>query len=120
MGAAALVLAMALVGLPGLVNFVAEFLVLLGLWQVSPVATVLAGVGLVIATVYALRMFQAAFHGGPREKWTLADLSVMETAVLFVMIALLVVLGVFPQPVLRIVERAVSGVLALVSAGGAA
>jgi len=120
MGAAALVLAMALVGLPGLVNFVAEFLVLLGLWPVSPVATVLAGVGLVIATVYALRMFQAAFHGGPREKWNISDLSAVETAVLFVMIALLVVLGVFPQPVLRLVERAVSGVLALVSAGGAA
>jgi NADH-quinone oxidoreductase subunit M len=119
MGAAALVLAMALVGLPGLVNFVAEFLVLLGLWPVSPVATVLA-VGLVIATVYALRMFQAAFHGGPREKWNISDLSAVETAVLFVMIALLVVLGVFPQPVLRLVERAVSGVLALVSAGGAA
>jgi NADH-quinone oxidoreductase subunit M len=120
MGAAALVLAMALVGLPGLVNFVAEFLVLLGVWQVSPVATILAGIGLVIATVYALRMFQAAFHGGPREKWKIADLSVLETGVLFLMIALLVLLGVFPQPVLRMVEHAVTGVLALVSTGGAA
>ena len=93
---------------------------LLGTWSVSPVATVLAGAGLVIATIYALRMFQTAFHGGPREKWTIADLSVLETGVLFVMIALLVLLGVFPQPILRMVEHAVSGVLALVTTGGAA
>jgi NADH-quinone oxidoreductase subunit M len=129
MGAAALVLTMALVGLPGLVNFVAEFLVLLGTWQVSPVAAVLAGVGLVIATVYALRMFQMAFHGGPRitasaagprQPGSIPDLSALETAVLFLMIALLVGLGMFPQPVLAIVDRVAAGVLAAVSAGGGA
>ena len=118
MGAAALVLTMALVGLPGLVNFVAEFLVLTGTWPVSPVATVLAGIGLVIATVYALRMFQMAFHGAPREKWTLSDLSGREAGVLFVMIALLVFLGLFPQGVLDMVGKAVSGVLEAVTAGG--
>jgi NADH-quinone oxidoreductase subunit M len=84
------------------------------------VATILAGIGLVIATVYSLRMFQAAFHGAPREKWNIADLSALETGVLFLMIALLVLLGVFPQPVLRMVEHAVTGLLALVSTGGAA
>jgi len=129
MGAAALVLTMALVGLPGLVNFVAEFLVLLGTWQVSPVAAVLAGVGLVIATVYALRMFQMAFHGGPRitasaagprQPGSIPDHSALDTAVLFLMIALLVGLGMFPQPVLAIVDRVVAGVLAAVSAGGGA
>jgi NADH-quinone oxidoreductase subunit M len=118
MGAAALVLTMALVGLPGLVNFVAEFLVLTGTWTVSPAATVLAGIGLVIATVYALRMFQMAFHGAPREKWTLSDLSGREAGVLFVMIALLVFLGLFPQGVLDMVGKAVSGVLEAVTAGG--
>jgi NADH-quinone oxidoreductase subunit M len=118
MGAAALVLSMALVGLPGLVNFVAEFLVLTGTWTVSPVATVLAGIGLVIATVYALRMFQMAFHGAPRERWTLPDLSGREKSVLFIMIALLVFLGLFPQGVLDMVGKAVSGVLEAVTAGG--
>ncbi len=120
MGAAGLVLAMALVGLPGLVNFVAEFLVLVGTWQVSAVATVLAGVGLVIATVYALRMIQMVFHGGPREKWDIPDLSVIETCVLFIMIGLLVGLGLFPQPLLQIVDKVVAGVLAVVPAGGGA
>jgi len=118
MGAAALVLSMALVGLPGLVNFVSEFLVLVGTWPVSPVATVLAGLGLVVATVYALRLFQTAFHGSPREKWALTDLDPRETGTLFVAIALLVLFGLYPLPILHMVEHSVSGVLALVSAGG--
>jgi NADH-quinone oxidoreductase subunit M len=118
MGAAALALAMALVGLPGLVNFVSEYLVLAGVWQVSIVSAVLAGVGLVIAMVYALRMFQAAFQGAPREKWTLRDLSGVETGVLFVMIALLVVLGLFPQPVIQMMDKVAAGALAVAHGGG--
>jgi NADH-quinone oxidoreductase subunit M len=118
MGAAALVLAMALVGLPGLVNFVSEFLVLVGTWTVSPVATLVAGLGLVIATVYSLRLFQTAFHGTPREKWTLTDLGTRETATLFVAIALLVLFGLYPMPILHMVQQSVSGVLAVIAAGG--
>jgi len=118
MGTAAMVLAMALVGLPGLVNFVSEFLVLLGTWQVNMLLSILAGLGLVVATVYALRMIQLSFHGSPRETWKVPDLSALETAVLFVMIAALVVLGMFPQPLLRTVESVVAGVLA--AAGGGA
>ena len=120
MGAAALVLAMALVGLPGLVNFVSEFLVLVGTWSVSPVATVAAGIGLVIATIYALRLFQMAFHGAPRGKWTLTDLDARETGTLFLAIALLVLFGLYPAPILHMVEQSVSGVLAAIAAGGAA
>jgi NADH-quinone oxidoreductase subunit M len=118
MGAAALVLAMALVGLPGLVNFISEFLVILGAWDVSRVAAILTAVGLVIAMAYSLRMFQGAFHGEQHEKWSFDDLSARETGVLFVMIALLVVMGVYPQPVLRLFEQTLAGVLAVV--GGAA
>jgi NADH-quinone oxidoreductase subunit M len=120
MGAAALVLSMALVGLPGLVNFVSEFLVLVGTWAVSPVATVVSGLGLVIATVYALRLFQTAFHGTPRESWKLADLGARETGTLFVAIALLVLFGLYPMPILHMVEQSVSGVLAMIAAGGGA
>jgi NADH-quinone oxidoreductase subunit M len=117
MGAAALALSMALVGLPGLVNFVSEFLVLVGTWQVSRIATIVAGVGLVIATIYSLRLFQTAFHGAPRETWKIDDLTAVEAGVLFVAIALLVVLGVYPQPVLHIFEHTLSGVLAAVGGG---
>jgi NADH-quinone oxidoreductase subunit M len=118
-GAAALVLVMALVGLPGLVNFVGEFLVLLGAYQVSPVLAVLAGAGLVLATVYALRMFQLAFHGGPRETWNIPDLTAREAAILLLMIAALVGFGLYPQPILRAVDQVVAGVVGTVLPGGA-
>ncbi len=118
MGAAAMVLAMALVGLPGLVNFVSEFLVLLGAYQVSIVLAILSGVGLVLATVYALRMIQLSFHGSPRESLKVTDLTGLETGVMLVMIVLLIGLGVFPQPILRTVQSVVAGVLA--AAGGGA
>ncbi len=83
----------------------------------SIVVTVLAGGGLVIAMVYALRMIQLAFHGSPRESWVFPDLSGLETGVLYVMIALLVVLGLFPQAILRVVDQVVAGVLATVGGG---
>jgi NADH-quinone oxidoreductase subunit M len=118
MGGAALVLCMALVGLPGLLNFVSEFLVLVGTWQVSRVATILSGLGLVFATVYSLRLFQTAFHGSPKETWKIADLSIRETGVLFLMIALLVLFGLYPQPLLRMVDHTVTGVLSMVVTGG--
>ena len=76
------------------------------------------GLGLVIATVYALRLFQTAFHGEPREKWIIKDLSARETGTLFLAIALLVLLGLYPALVLGMVGHSVSGVLALLAAGG--
>jgi NADH-quinone oxidoreductase subunit M len=120
MGAAALVLCMALVGLPGLLNFVAEYLILQGTWKVSPAAAVLAGVGLVLATVYALRMFQLAFHGEPRAETKIRDLSGRETAVIFLMIAALVGLGLYPQPLFRALDKVVAGVLGFILPGGGA
>ena len=117
MGAAALALTLALIGLPGLLNFVSEFLVLVGTYQRSIVATVLAGVGLVIATVYALRMFGMAFHGSPRETWRIPDLDFVEAGSLFLMVALLIFLGLYPQPLLHAVAQVVTGVLSLAGGG---
>jgi len=93
-------LAMASLGLPGLGNFVAEFLILLGAFAVSPMLAGIAVLGLVAATVYALKMVQSAFHGpGPRE-WQINDLYVRELGVFAALIILLLWLGLYPQPVL--------------------
>jgi NADH:ubiquinone oxidoreductase subunit 4 (subunit M) len=70
--------------------------------------------------VYALRLFQTAFHGAPRETWILTDLSARETGTLFLAIALLVLLGLYPAFILGMVGNSVSGVLALIAAGGGA
>jgi NADH-quinone oxidoreductase subunit M len=102
LGAFAMVFAMASLGLPGLGNFVGEFLVLLGAYQASVTLTTIATVGLVFATVYSLWIIHRAFHGTPRESWTPADLGSREEAILAILVILLVVLGLYPQPVLDV------------------
>jgi NADH-quinone oxidoreductase subunit M len=101
MGGAAMFFALASLGLPGLGNFVGEFLVLLGTYQRNVPLAVVASLGLVVATVYSLWIIQRAFHGPNREGWKLADLRPRESAVLGVLMATLVWLGVYPSPVFK-------------------
>ena len=110
MGGLAMVFAMASLGLPGLGNFVAEFLVLIGVFRKNMVIAVIAAVGLVSATVYALMMLQKVFFGKPKEEWKPGDVSVREMSVALVMIASLLFLGLFPQPVLNTAAPALSSI----------
>ena len=101
MGVIAMVFAMASLGLPGMGNFVAEFLTLVGSWQANPVLTILATIGLVGATAYSLRIMQKVFLG-PEAKLhhELPDLSIREKLILVPMTIAIIVLGLFPQFVL--------------------
>lgn len=100
MGGVAMFFALASLGLPGLANFVAEFLILLGTYQLSIPAAVFAALGLIVSTVYSLGFIQWIFHGRPRAEWRIADLSGREAAVFGALIAAVVWLGVYPHPVL--------------------
>lgn len=100
-GAVGLFFALASLGLPGLGNFVGEFLVLLGTYRVSIPMAVLASLGLVVATIYSLALVQRTFHGHAHEPWTVRDLSMRSLVVLGAMIVLQVWLGLYPQPVLE-------------------
>jgi NADH-quinone oxidoreductase subunit M len=100
MGGVAMVFALASLGLPGLGNFVAEFLTLVGSYQASPSLTVLATLGLVVATVYALSLMQRAFHGPNTAAWRLPDLTPRDMAIMTALIVAIVWLGLYPQPIL--------------------
>jgi len=100
LGGVGLFFAMASLGLPGLGNFVAEILVLMGSYQANVPLTVVATVGLVAATVYSLRIVQRTFHGPNEAGWQIPDLSVREMTVMATLIVALVWLGLYPQPVL--------------------
>jgi NADH-quinone oxidoreductase subunit M len=106
MGAAALLFALASLGLPGLGNFVAEFLVLLGAFRVNVWLTSLATLGLIAATVYALWMIQAAFHGPRKVDWKIQDLTGREIAMMAAMTLVIVLLGLYPQPVVNTANQA--------------
>jgi NADH-quinone oxidoreductase subunit M len=114
MGAVGLFFAMASLGLPGLGNFVAEFLVLIGTYKTSIAMTVLATAGLITATVYSLWMIHVTFFGLNKEGWKIPDLSLREMSVMAVMITSLVILGLYPQPLLNTAEQSLNNLQKIV------
>ncbi len=102
MAGVALVIAMAGMGLPGLGNFVAEILTLMGSFQADRTWTIVATLGLVGATIYTLVFFQRSFQGPAGTGARFPDLSGRETVILGTLIVALVWLGWYPQPVLDI------------------
>jgi len=107
MGAAMLLFCLASLGLPGLGNFVGEFLVLMGSFRVSVAITVLAALGLISAAVYALWVVQRVMHGPNPSGWKFADLTGREMAMTGAMAVVIVWLGLFPQPVLNTVSASI-------------
>jgi NADH-quinone oxidoreductase subunit M len=110
MGGVGLVFAMASLGLPGLGNFVGEFLVLVGAFGKNMFVASIAAAGLVAATVYSLRLVQQVFFGKPKEGLRLADITVREMSVAAVMLAALLFLGLYPQPVLNTAGPALASI----------
>jgi len=106
---AGLVLALAALGLPGLGTFVGEFLVLLGTARVSLPVAAAAAVGLVPAAVASLLLVQRAFLGPAQDTRGAADLTARETGALAVLVAALVWIGLFPQPLLDTTRQGLDG-----------
>ncbi len=106
MGGVAMFFALASLGLPGLANFVGEFLVLVGAYKVSPTLAAVAALGLVASSIYSLWIIMRAFHGESREEWHVRDMGLREMAVFSVMMAGVIWLGLYPQPVLSTAEPA--------------
>jgi NADH-quinone oxidoreductase subunit M len=116
MGAVAMFFVVASLGMPGLGNFVGEFLVLLGAFQVDIPTTVVAAFGIVVAAVYSLILMQRSFQGTPAaDSQALADLDAREMSIMVVMMLGLVALGVYPQPVFDMAAPALDTLLRLVA-----
>jgi NADH-quinone oxidoreductase subunit M len=114
------VTALASIGLPGTSGFVGEFLTLLGTFESHPVLAVVATTGVIFAAYYMLPMVQKVFFNrlDKPENREVADLSRRELAILTPLIALMLVIGVHPTPVLERMEPSVRVVLERVEAGG--
>ncbi|WP_217615343.1 NADH-quinone oxidoreductase subunit M [Cellulomonas sp. GbtcB1] len=101
-----LVTGLSALSLPGLSTFVSEFLVLVGSFGTNRAAAVVAALGVVLAAIYVLWTYQRVFTGpvrgdlagtrdiGGRERWVVGPL-----------IAIMLVLGFYPAPALRLVDE---------------
>ncbi len=107
-GGASMVLAMATLGLPGLGNFVGEWLVLQGSWQSHPAVTAVAAGGFVLSVIYSLRMMQRVFFGKAGRQRNPRDATPREMAMAAGLIALLLWLGLYPQTFIRAAGPAAS------------
>jgi NADH-quinone oxidoreductase subunit M len=136
-----LVAGLATLALPGTNSFVSEFLVLIGSFPTEPVYTIIATVGMVLAALYVLLMYQRTMHGPPRgvllveedggareapagdratavltapapvRSLHVRDLSRRELAVVSPLVALVLVLGLYPQPLIDLVTPAVQATM---------
>jgi len=106
---------LASLGLPGLVGFVAEFLIFLGAFQIYPVLTVLALAGVVLTVVYLLWAISRLFFGPLNTRWAaLPDMDGRELWAVVPLGALMVLFGVFPRPLVDVINHAMVGILSLV------
>jgi len=119
MGACALFFVLASLGLPGLGNFVAEFLVFLGLFAIAPWIAAIAVIGMVTAAVYALWLMQQSFFGPPDPQRRMADFAGREMTAMAVLMLALLWMGLYPQPVLDFAQPAVRGVEGLMEGAAA-
>jgi len=108
--AVSLFFAAAALGLPGTGNFVGEFLVLIGTFPQAPWITVLASTGLVLGSVYSLIMIHRAYFGPARTEGALLGLNGRELSMVLGLAGLLILLGVYPQPVLDTSAASMQGV----------
>ncbi len=107
-----LIAGLAGLSLPGLSTFVSEFLVLVGTFTRYEVAAALATVGIILAAIYILWMYQRTMTGPVREEIAnMPDLKARELWAVGPLIVLIVVLGVYPKPVLDIINPAVHSTL---------
>jgi len=107
-----LVAGLSSLSLPGLSPFVSEFLVLAGTFRTSVLAAVVATLGIVLAALYILLMYQRTMNG-PLQASAAAipDLGLRERLALAPLVALILALGFFPQPLLDVINPAVGTTL---------
>ena len=98
--------------LPGLSSFVSEFLVLVGTFTRYPVHAIIATFGIVLAALYILIPVQKALHGPTTPgNENLKDLNLREKLAIAPVIAIIVVLGFYPAPLLQVINPAASHVI---------
>lgn len=115
LAAAFILISLSSIGLPGLNNFVGEFLILLGSFQTRTVYAAVAISGILIAAIYMLWTVQRVFFGRLKNEEALKspDLSVREYWVLVPIIIFVFIMGVWPKPWLSTIEKSTSTFLHL-------
>ena len=119
MAALSLIITLSSMGLPGLNGFVGEFTILLGAFNSSALATfwfaALAALGVILAAVYLLKMFEKIFLGSvtQTENRGLAEINLREVLTLLPILLVIVWIGLYPQPFFNLINPTAERLLTL-------
>lgn len=105
-----LIFTLANMGLPGTVNFVGEFLVMVGVWKVNTIVIFLGSIGMILGAVYAIWLFNRLVFGQVRfySLQLFADINRREFLVLFPLVFLVFLMGIYPMCFLETMNMSVN------------
>ena len=110
-----LVAGLSSLSLPGMSSFISEFLVLVGVFVKYKVAAIIATMGIILAALYILYLYQRTMTGPLKEGCEdMTDLHVREVVAIAPLLVLIIALGIYPKPVLDVINPAVARVMASV------
>jgi NADH-quinone oxidoreductase subunit M len=113
-----LIATLATLAMPGSANFVGEFLILLGTFESEQAVAIVASVGVVLASVYALRLYIRSMHNRTGPKVTSFDLSIRDGLVIVPLVLAILAFALYPQRALDAGEPAVQAAVRSVTGGG--
>jgi NADH-quinone oxidoreductase subunit M len=102
-------------GMPATANFVGEFMILFGTFPSAPVVAVIASIGLVLAAIYSLILMQRVHFGPAFREGKLAGPDAREYVMMLALLALVILVGLYPQPLLDTtasLSQAIAGLFA--------
>jgi NADH-quinone oxidoreductase subunit M len=103
-----LIVALATLAMPGSANFVGEFLILTGVFKAKIVYALVAGIGVALAAVYMIRMYQRSMHNPLAPGAESREMSVADGVVIVPIVAVILFLAVYPQFILERSESTVT------------
>ncbi|MFZ5881950.1 MAG: complex I subunit 4 family protein [Chloroflexota bacterium] len=106
-------------GMPGFSGFVAEFPIFMGVWQVAPLAAIIASISIVITAAYIMRNIRQVFFGEMPAHFEghISPLTALDKVAIATLCLLMVALGLFPGLMAPMVQTGVDNILRLL--GGA-
>lgn len=106
---------MASVGMPLTINFVGEFLSLIGFYKQSHILTLLAGVAIIVGAIYMLAAYKKIFFGQVtnEKNRNLPDVNARELVALVPLVVITIWLGVYPKPLLTPINNSVESIVQL-------
>jgi NADH-quinone oxidoreductase subunit M len=107
-----LIVTFGVLAMPGSSNFVAEFLILLGVFQSKIAYAILASAGVVMAATYALRLFIGAMHNRGSDRAESREISLRDSLVLVPLVVAILALALYPQVALHTSDRSTAAAVA--------